>query len=759
MILLLPAFLHAQHALIPAPVRAAIQPGAFHIDEETEVLYDVDSMDVRAVAEDICERIGRVSSFRPSARLHTGTTIPRNSILLSLREATENMLPEGYVLRIAPNGARITASSAAGMFYAVQTMRQLLPARFESTAGRDTVRGWDATCCLIVDAPRFAWRGLMLDCARHFLDVDFIKHTLDVMALLKLNRLHWHLSDDQGWRLEIKRYPALTSVGAWRTEADGRRYGGYYTQQQVRDIVAYAAARNITVVPEIDMPGHMRAAIAAYPVLSCTQERLEVPHTWGVFKDVLCPGRDETLTFMDDVLDEVMALFPSQWIHLGGDEVPPDRWEACSRCRARMENEGLQDVHALQSWFMTRMAGTLAAQGRRMIGWDEILSGPLAPDAVVQCWRSIDSATAAVERGHDVIVSPTSHAYFDYPLSRIDMERVYAFDPIPTDLKPSKQGHILGGEAEMWTERAPQDRIERRLYPRLLAMAEVLWTAELQRNFSNFRDRVTKYYPRLDSLGIRYGFETLPVQLLPSYDSSGVITFDTKTRQGGLQLQCLEFQSNGSVREVATPFIATGAGEVGAMARKNDRLQSDTLRLCYDAHEAMLARVQYSRPYSPHYTGGGDSALVDGILGSVDHRDGHWQGFTGGDMVIDIRLDPPRSVHELQLGFLQHTRAGILPPDSVEAEIRFAAGSRDDNDTRVVLTLPLRSAAADRKGETPRRLVYSLEGDTGEDRIRPGSDSRFDHIRLSIKAPKSLPAWHRNNGGTAWLFIDECVLH
>ncbi len=254
--------------------------GAFHIDEETAVLYDSDSADVRAVAEYLAARIGRVSSFTPELRRHSGKSLPRNSILLSLRENDGEVRPEGYALRVAPNGVRLSAVTAAGLFYGVQTFRQMLPARFESGAGRDTVRGWDVSCCLIVDAPRFPWRGLLLDCARHFMDVDFLKHTLDVMALLKMNRLHWHLTDDQGWRIEMRRHPALTAVGAWRIEADGARYGGYYTQEQVRDIVAYASARHITVVPEIEMPGHaplidLHVGSEARPAhLGCVRGRL-----------------------------------------------------------------------------------------------------------------------------------------------------------------------------------------------------------------------------------------------------------------------------------------------------------------------------------------------------------------------------------------------------------------------------------------------------------------------------------------------------
>ena len=736
--LLLPDTITAQHAVIPAPVRAAIQMGAFHIDAETAVLYDTDSADVRAVAEYLADRIGRVSSFTPAVRHYTGSSLPRNSILLSIRTAEGEVHPEGYALRVAPNGARCSAQSAAGLFYGVQTFRQLLPPRFESAAGRDTVRGWDAKCCLIVDAPRFAWRGLMLDCVRHFMDVDFIRHTIDVMALLKMNRLHWHLTDDQGWRLEIRRYPALTTVGAWRREADGSRYGGFYTQEQVRDIVAYAAARHITVVPEIEMPGHARAALAAYPALSCMQESLPVPHTWGVFDDVFCAGKEETIGFLQDVLAEVITLFPSREIHLGGDEVPPYRWEACADCRARMEREGLAGAPALQGWFMSRMASYLAAHGRRMIGWDEILAGGLPEDAVVQSWRGMDGAAEAARAGHDAIVSPTSHAYFDYALSTTDLEQVYRFEPVPATLKSAEAARILGGEAAMWTERAPQSVVEEKIYPRLLAMAEALWTPPLQRNFFLFRRRVQECYPRLDSLGVRYGFEAPPVRFVSTHDSSaGGLSVSLKAGQPGLQLRALRYDAEGNAAETDVPVAVEGRGVLGAFAWKNARLRSDTALLRYDVHEALFVRVQYSRAASRHYPGSGDSTLVDGIIASTNHHDGRWQGFTGGDVVLTMDLGAERPLHELSLGCLRHSAAWILLPSAVTFAL-----SRDG---REFTALSATEEQYDAKDNTRRRVAFSADA----------QGMRARYLRVRCDARTVLPDGHPAAGRDAWLFLDE----
>jgi hexosaminidase len=386
-------------------------------------------------------------------------------------------------------GVRISAADAAGAFRAGQILRQL------------SLDGPSLPCLEIRDAPRFPWRGLMLDCCRHFMDPDYVKATIDRIALHGLNRFHWHLTEDQGWRLEIPSRPRLTTVGAVR--AGG--HGGFYTADAVREVVAYAAARHVTVVPEIEMPGHCRAALAAYPELSCRREPLPVETGWGVFEDVYCAGDDAVFDFLFEVLEETLALFPSPWIHVGGDEVPRDRWRECPRCLKRVDDAGLDGVDALQSWFLRRVEAWLAERGRTLVGWDEILEGGLPPRAIVQSWRGFEGAQAAARAGHASIVSPTSHAYFDYPLERIDLERVYGFEPVPEGVDPAR---VLGGEANMWTERAPRDVVDARIWPRLLAMAERLWVPGERRDFDAFRARVAHHYARLDALGVAYGEET-----------------------------------------------------------------------------------------------------------------------------------------------------------------------------------------------------------------------------------------------------------
>lgn len=718
-----------------------MQPGAFHLDEKTVILIEAGSSAPAATAQYLADMIGRVSSFTPVIATHQGGRPPQNTILLSLRSANDSVNLEGYVLRVMPGGVILSAPTEAGLFYGLQTLRQLLPPRFESAAARDTVRGWDLPCCMIQDAPRFSWRGLLLDCCRHFMDVEFVKRTIDLIAQLKMNRLHWHLTEDQGWRIEIRKHPALTAIGGWRTEKDGTRYGGFYTQAQIRDVVAYAAARHVTIVPEIELPGHSLAALAAYPKLSCTGGPFEVANDWGVFKDIYCAGREETFTFLEEVLTEVMELFPSAYIHIGGDEAPKYRWEHCDRCQARMAAEGLADEHALQSWFIARVERFLNEHGRKLIGWDEILEGGLAQNATVQSWRGMEGAVAAARSGHDAIVSPTSHAYFDYPVSSIDLEKVYTFDPVPPELKPSEAEHILGGECNMWTEHAPQSLVESKIYPRILAMAEVLWTPAWQRRYDDFHKRVQAYYPRLDTLGVRYGFEAPPVRFDVQRDSSGkALRVSLLAGQPGLLLRYIEPGERAAVREYSLPLLLSGKGTVRAFAEGPAKKRSDTLSLSYDLHAGVDAAVELAQRPSDWYTAGGASAMVDGIRGSDAFRDGRWQGYEGKDVEITLDLGTPRMISELSAGFLQYNPAWIFMPRRVTFSI-----SKDGHAFTEITTVE--NSASDREETTFTR-----------DFTAPCAGQQARFVRLRAETMGSCPDWHPGAGGKAWIFIDEFIV-
>ena len=436
---------------------------------------------------------------------------------LRLELASAGALPaEGYELMAAPAGVTIRGASPAGLFYGLQTLRQLLPVDGSGRMPAVTIR----------DAPRFPYRGMHLDVGRHLFPVAFIKRYVDLLARYKLNTFHWHLTDDQGWRLEIRAFPRLTTVGAWRRETvvgnqlspyvgDGRPYGGFYTQDEVREVVAYAAARHVTVIPEIELPGHSKAALAAYPDLACTDGPFEVATTWGVHEDVFCPT-ERTFAFLEEVLGEVLELFPSPYIHIGGDEVPKRRWKESAVAQDVIRREGLTNEGELQSWFIRRVEAFLRSRGRRLIGWDEILEGGLAPDATVMSWRGVSGGIEAARQGHDVIMTPGSHLYFDHyqgaretePLAiggYTTLERVYAFEPVPPELTPQEARHVLGAQANVWTEYIPTpDQVEYMVFPRMLALAEVVWTPAAEHSFDDFARRLPDQLVRLDGMRVNY---------------------------------------------------------------------------------------------------------------------------------------------------------------------------------------------------------------------------------------------------------------
>ncbi|MFQ5690574.1 MAG: beta-N-acetylhexosaminidase [Gemmatimonadota bacterium] len=455
--------------------------------------------------------------------------------------------PEGYVLDVADGSVVLSASRPAGLFYGIQTLRQLLTGPAGSGPTSSSVPGaaleqssaaarsgdaadrrsaWLLPAVHISDSPRFPYRGMHLDVGRHLFPVSFIERYIDLLASYKMNVFHWHLTEDQGWRIQIRRYPRLTSIGSYRRETvlgkhfdpyvgDGRPYSGFYTQDEVRRIVAYAKERYVTVIPEIEMPGHSMAALAAYPELACTDGPFQVGTVWGVYEDIYCPS-ERTFRFLEGVLAEVMELFPGPYIHIGGDEAPKRRWKESDEAQALMRREGLADEEELQSWFIRRIEQFLIAHGRRLIGWDEILEGGLAPEATVMSWRGMEGGIEAARQGHDVIMTPTSHVYFDYyqgdperePLAiggYTPLGKVYAFEPVPPRLTPDQARHILGAQGNVWTEYMPtSERVEYMVFPRLLALAEVLWSPREARDWAGFQRRLPAQLERLDRLGVHY---------------------------------------------------------------------------------------------------------------------------------------------------------------------------------------------------------------------------------------------------------------
>jgi len=493
-------------SVIPSPMRMERKDGAFYLDSKTQLIADKDVMDeARYLAEVLSPALGHPFSIE----VRSSDSKTKNAILFIQDSSLKDLGDEGYLLEVEKDCIRIRALKPAGLFYACQTLRQLLPVEILSSS-KVSGTTWSVPCVRIEDKPRYEWRGELFDCCRHFFPKETVKRAIDLLALHKMNRLHWHLTEDQGWRLEIKKYPKMTGVGAWRKEQDGSRYGGFYTQDDVREIVAYAASRHIIVVPEIEMPGHSSAALASYPELGCTGGPYEVANTWGVFPDVYCAGNDRTFEFIQDVLDEVMILFPSAYIHIGGDECPKERWKNCPKCQARIKKENLKDESELQSYFIKRIDRYLTQKGRRLIGWDEILEGGLSPNAIVQSWRGVKGGIEAANQSHDVVMSPTSHCYLDYAYAAISLEKSYSFEPVPEGISPEKASLIKGLEGNIWTEHvSDQDRLDFQVYPRLSALAEAAWSSRESRSWKDFESRMIPHYIRLEILGVKYGFDEL----------------------------------------------------------------------------------------------------------------------------------------------------------------------------------------------------------------------------------------------------------
>lgn len=452
------------------------------------------------------------------------TEAESNTITLVLDESTiEN--PEGYQLAVISDTIILKAPQARGLIYGIQSILQLLPSQILASEQAEDVE-WTIPAALITDAPAFKWRGLHLDVARHMFPVEFIKKFIDMMVLYKYNTFHWHLTEDQGWRIEIKKHPKLTEIGGFRKETpipanreqgDGVPYGGFYTQDEIRDVVAYASERQITVVPEIELPGHSVAVLAGYPELGCVGEGYEVWTRWGISKDVFCAGNDDVFTLLEDVFTEVLELFPSEYIHIGGDECPKDRWEVCPKCQARIEAEGLADEYELQSWFIRRMEAWLNERGRLLVGWDEILEGGLSPSATVMSWRGSQGGIDAANAGNDVVMSPNTYCYLDYYQGEdletepaaiggyLPLKHVYQFVVIPEEIDPDKAHHILGGQGNIWTEYIPtSEQVEYMSYPRAVAIAEVVWSHPEERDYDAFEARLKKHLPYLKAMGVNY---------------------------------------------------------------------------------------------------------------------------------------------------------------------------------------------------------------------------------------------------------------
>lgn len=495
--------------IIPEPAKMTIEPAMVKFPSIRKIYLSSNDSTLFMAGDYLCKRL------RYSEMDYSGNN-PGRCIFLELTKLESSDHPEAYTLTTSKKGIIIRGNSARGVFYGIQTLMQLLPPEVYSAAGLAKNTGIKIPQVNIRDEPRYGWRGMHLDVGRHMFSVEFIKKYIDMLAMHKMNVFHWHLTEDQGWRIEIRKYPRLTEIGSVRKNADGTTYGGFYTQDQIKEVVAYAASRFVDVMPEIEMPGHSVAALAAYPELSCTGGPFEVRTAWGVSDDVYCAGKEVTFEFVQDVLSEVIALFPFRYLHIGGDECPKERWAKCPDCQKRMKTEGLKDEMQLQSYFIQRTEKFLISKNRNLVGWDEILEGGLAPEATVMSWRGVAGGIEAARMGHDVIMSPNSHCYFDHyqgdPKSEpkawggfLPLEKVYSYEPAPEDLTVEEAKHVLGAQANVWTEYIPtEQQVEYMALPRMSALAEVVWTPKILRDYEKFQYRMERQYQRFDSMNINY---------------------------------------------------------------------------------------------------------------------------------------------------------------------------------------------------------------------------------------------------------------
>lgn len=707
------------------------------------------------------EVITYLEAYLKPSKFSISKTIDNPDIIFEQDSSISNQ--EGYVLDVNQRGITVKSATVKGAFYAVQTLRQLLPYTLEN--GSYNAKQLALSYLHIEDAPVFSYRGMHLDVSRHMFPVAFIKKQLDAMALLKLNTFHWHLTDDQGWRIEIKKYPKLTSVGSQRNQTlvghkrnkpevyDGKPYGGYYSQEEIKDIVAYAEARQITIIPEIEMPGHSMAAIAAYPELACSEGPFKVREKWGVEKHVFCPT-ETTFKFLEDVLDEVMTLFPSTYIHIGGDEAPKDEWEDSAFCKTLIKSKGLKDTHELQSYFISRMEAYLNSKGRQIIGWDEILEGGLAPNATVMSWRGFEGAIEAAKIGNPVVVAPNQFCYLDHYQSRsaseplaiggfLPLKKVYLFNPIPEQLTKAQAQLIKGAQACVWTEYMPESsHVEYMIYPRLLALSEVVWLNEKDRDFKDFQSRVDSFFQRLEVMEFNHANHLYKVEGQVNFKEKMTIslnnysdfpihyTTDGTAPHEGSKVYSKPITVEGDMHLNAVSFNAYGK------IKDSDFEETVTLS------KAFGAKVEITPKPNKKYKGSGFKSLVDGILGDNERfKDKQWLGFQGTDVSVEMKLKTPQELQVFKTRFNNAKGNWIYAPRSVRVEVYSA-------DNKLLFN---KSKTVEPSDERHVDFKMALDGVTGQ----------FIKVYIEgfgIMPDKKLMNSQIIKGAKTWLFLDEFIL-
>ncbi|PCH74806.1 MAG: beta-N-acetylhexosaminidase [Flavobacteriaceae bacterium] len=669
--------------IIPKPLFTELKTGLFVFDKQTTICQlDLEAKEAVSL---LSRKFKLASGMDLTVRIQEEN--PTNTIVFI---SDTSLVKEGYVLEISAENIRIKAHSKQGFLYGVQSVLQLLPVQIESSELVKNV-DWIVPNIVIKDQPRFQWRGLMLDVSRHFFKVDEVKEVIDGLSKLKMNVLHLHLVDNQGWRIAIKKYPKLTSVGAFRIESENKQLreingkeegytqtqGGFYSQEDIREIVAYATLKGIEVIPEIELPAHVASSVAAYPSLSCGIYSDEEPDANWENPGMYCVGKESTFEFLENVLLEILPLFPSKYVHIGGDEAGKGTWKKCKECQQRIKNEGLSGEDELQSYVIKRMEKFLSSKGKKLMGWDEILEGGLAKDATVMSWRGVEGGWEAAKHGNDVVMTPGSHCYFDHyqgpkseePLAWggfTTLSKVYEFDPIVAGMSPKEQAHVLGGQANLWTEYIPTvSHMEYMLYPRLAAMSETLWSPKASRDWDDFSQRLMPLLNRYEFLGINYAKSAF----LVTYEA--VITSDKKELEISLQNEFsgtdIRYTLDGSPVTATSatylsPFIIRETNTVKASVFENDIPVGKLLEQSFVYHKAIGKSVSYISEINNSYKGTGVYNMVNSIRGSKNFHDGHWQAWLDMDMELLIDLEVETEVENVIVGAMENQIPGIYFP-------------------------------------------------------------------------------------------------
>jgi len=738
--------------LIPFPARFAGKDGQFSLTAATRLVVEAKNPGQLAAAQGLLSTL-KTASGLPLAVATASPALAKGKHIFFRAHKAGRCGPEGYVLNVSPERVVIEAETPKGYFYGTQTALQLLPAEVFSPKAVSGV-SWAMPACEILDRPRFGYRGLMLDVGRYFMPVSFVKKFIDLLALHKMNTFHWHLTEDQGWRIEIKKYPKLTQVGSKRRETivghlsesspqrfDGQEHAGFYTQEQIKDVVRYAAARHVTIIPEIEMPGHATAAIASYPELSCDPAKpYEVPTTWGVKEDIFCPS-EQTFTFLQNVLTEVMALFPGKYIHIGGDEAPKAAWKKSPAAQALIKKLNLKNEEELQSYFIRRIEQFVNSKGRAIIGWDEILEGGLAPNATVMSWRSTQGGIEAARQKHNVVMTPNEYVYLDYyqgnpakePLAIggfLPIEKVYGYEPIPAELTPEQQKYILGVQGNVWTEylRTPE-QVEYMTYPRAAAIAEIGWIPQGPRNFEDFAVRLKEHQKRLGYLNVNYSKRLNDIRAVTQFTADDQLQVRLEKLDSDSKIY---FTTNGktpttSSTEYVTPISLRKTTTIKAITSTGA-----TFEETFYIHRAKGKSYTYAGE-----TPGSDperKKLTDGQVAQSPRVPADFVRVSGRDLEVVIDLGEVRSVTKVSANFLKRIPSRDFPPSSVEVSL-----SQDGTTYKDAIAQPVQ---------------YPLEGSWG---ILPVvadfKTARARYIRLRAKNAGPAP-----DGRVTSVGVDEVVV-